>query len=129
VHGVVVDVGAAGIAVRRSYILRRDPGPIGQHSARDDTIVSGDVIVSGSELEAIILRADHLVVVDAVKRRGLLFTVVGAALGLDSAAGIISLCRGVGIGTLHVGVVDFDWLVGGSTRLLDDDVIGDQAVR
>src|ERR1700691_633986 len=108
-------------------MLRSDPGPIRQHSAGDDTIVSGDVVVSGGELDAIVHGADHLVVVDAVKGRCFLRAVVGAAFGLDSAAIIISLCSGIGIGALNIGVVDLERLVGCSTRALDGDVIGNQA--
>ena len=63
---------------------------------------------------------------DAVEG-GLLRAVVGAAFRRDSAAIVISLCSSIGIGTLNVGVVDFEWLVGGSTQALDGDVIGDQA--
>ena len=74
------------IAVRHAYVLGGDPGPIRQQAAGDDTIVSGDVVVAGSELDAIVHRADHLVIVNAVESRGLLRVVVGAALGLDSAA-------------------------------------------
>jgi hypothetical protein len=132
VHGVVVhagvgDAGPVDIAVGHAYSLRSDPGSIRQHSAGDDTIAGSDVVVSGGELDAIVRSADHLVVVDAVKGRCLLRAVVGAALGLDAAAGIISLCGGIGIGTLNVGVVDFEWLVGRSARALDGDVIGNQA--
>ena len=79
-------VGAVDIAVRHADILRSDPGPIGQQSAGDDTIVSGDVVVPGGERDAIVHGADHLVVVDVVEGSGLLRAVVGAALGLDSAA-------------------------------------------
>ena len=122
------NAGAVDIAVGHAYMLRSDPGVHRQHSAGDDTIVSGDVVVPGGELDAIVHGADHLVVVDAVKGRGLLRAVVGAALGLDAAALIISLCSGVGIGTLNVGVVDFEWLVGRSTGALDGDVIGNQAM-
>src|SRR6202167_2646090 len=109
-------------------MLRSDPGPIGQHSAGDDTIVSGNVVVSGGELDAIVHGADHLVVVDAAEGRCFLRAVVGAALGLDSAALIIRLCSGIGIGALNVGVVDLEWLVRRSTRALDGDVIGNQAM-
>ena len=52
--------------------------PFASMSAGDDTIVSGDVVVSGGELDAIVHGADHLVVVDAVKSRGLLRAVFGA---------------------------------------------------
>ena len=120
-HGVVVhawvgDAGAVDIAVSHADVLRSDPGAIGQPSAGDDAIVSGDVVMSGGERDAIVHGADHLVVVDVVEGRGLLCAVVRVAVGLDSAALIVSLCGGVGIRTLNVGVVDFQWLVGRSTR-------------
>ena len=88
---------------------------IGQQTARDDTIVGSDIVVAGGELNAIVHRAHHLVIVNAVEGRHFLCVVAGFGIRLDPAATVGILGGLIRIGALNVGVVDIKRLVGCST--------------
>ena len=76
VHASIGSAGPVDIAVSHAHVLRSDPGTIGQQTAGDDTIIEGNVVVSGCELDAIAHGPDHLVIVNVAKGRGLLRAVV-----------------------------------------------------
>ena len=80
-------------AVGQADIFCCDFCSVRQQSAGDDAIVGCYVVVTGRELDAIVHRSDHLVIVNAVEGRRLLHGVAGAALRLDPAARIGILCR------------------------------------